>query len=113
MANLAFALGAVASATEVGVTGADRIAAAGLFVLLGSATVIVPLTFFLVTPERARGTLDSVSAFMVRNTAVIMMVILAFLGLNLLGGGEALSGGRRGESGGQAFSGWRSSGAGR
>jgi threonine/homoserine/homoserine lactone efflux protein len=87
--NIALTTAATASVASTGLDGADTVAVVALFVLLGSATVIGAVLYFLVRGDRAAAGLASAKAFMTANNAVIMMVILLIFGAKLLGDGLA------------------------
>jgi threonine/homoserine/homoserine lactone efflux protein len=90
--NIALTVSAAASITEVGLHGADKVAAGAIFVGLASCTVLGAVVLRVVARERAATFLGSVQQFMLDNNNVIMMVVLLVLGANVLGNGlEALS----------------------
>jgi threonine/homoserine/homoserine lactone efflux protein len=88
--NLALTLAASAAIANAQLSGADTAIAIGVFVAIGSITVVGAVLFYLVTPTRAAEPLAAVRRFMADNNATIMMVILLILGAKLLG--DALSG---------------------
>ncbi len=85
--NLALTLAAAASVAQSGADAADETVAIAVFVVLGSLTVVGPVLFSLVAPERASAPLASVKQFMSEHNTVIMMVILLVLGAKLVGDG--------------------------
>jgi threonine/homoserine/homoserine lactone efflux protein len=87
--NLALTLTAAASIAEAGLDSADEAIAVGVFVVLGSITVVGAVLFYLVARDRAARPLASVKQFMADNNAVIMMVVLLVLGVKLIGDGLA------------------------
>lgn len=87
--NLAFTFAAASSIAELGLHGTDAGVAGGIYVLLASITVLVPVVAHLVMGARVEPALNSVKEFMLANNAVIMMVILLVLGAKVLGDGLA------------------------
>ncbi len=85
--NLVLALTAAASVAEAGLDVEQSAVAVLTFVLLGSLTVIGPVVFHLVAPDRATRPLAAIREFMTDNNAVITMAILLLLGATLLGDG--------------------------
>lgn len=84
---------AISAGTAVAVTGAAGGTAAGalvVFVLVASATVIVPVVVYFALGERSVRLLDSWKAWLVANNATIMTVLFTVLGANLLADGLAL-----------------------
>ena len=85
--NLALTAAAVASIAQAGLSGSESVVAVAVFVVIASASVAGPVLFYLLATDRAAGPLASLKAFMSRNNAVIMIVILLILGAKLLGQG--------------------------
>ena len=85
--NLALTAAAAAGIAQVGLSDGDELVAAAVFVVIGSVSVVGPVVFNLVAPERAAKPLAAVEEFMAQNNAVIMMVILLLLGVKMLGSG--------------------------
>ena len=83
--NLALTLAAAASIAQSGGDAADETVAVAVFVALGSLTVVGPVIFSLVAPDRARAPLAAVTQFMAAHSAAIMVVILLVLGAKLVG----------------------------
>jgi threonine/homoserine/homoserine lactone efflux protein len=87
--NLALTLAAAGSIAQQGLSGAQDAVAVGVFVIIGSLTVVGPVLFFLVASDKAAKPLAEIKEFMADHNAVIMMVILLILGVKLLGAGFA------------------------
>lgn len=85
--NLALTAAAAAGIAQVGLSDGDELVAAGVFVVIASVSVVGPVLFALIAPQRAAKPLASVEEFMAANNAVIMMVILLVLGAKMLGSG--------------------------
>jgi len=85
--NLALTAAASASIAQAGLSTGDNAIAVAVFVVIGSLSVVGPVLYYLVAPERAAASLAGVKEFMSQHNAVIMMVVLLILGLKLLGNG--------------------------
>lgn len=85
--NMALTAAAAATVAQSGLSDVDTVLAVVAFVVLGSTTVAGAVLFSLVAPRRAEAPLAEIRAFMARNQAVIMMVILLVLGAKVLGDG--------------------------
>lgn len=64
-----------------------QVVAAVVFALVASAGVMTPLVIYLATGERAARILDGLKAWMIRNNAVIMAVLLLVIGAKMIGDG--------------------------
>jgi threonine/homoserine/homoserine lactone efflux protein len=90
--NIALAISAAASITELGLHGSTKVAAGVIFVVLASSTVLGAVAVRMVAGEKAAAPLDSVKGFMLVNNNVIMMFVFLLFGASVLGKGlEALS----------------------
>ena len=70
---------------NAGLDGADTAIAVATFVVIGSATVVGAVAFYLIAPRAAERPLAAVKRFMADNNTTIMMVILVLLGAKILG----------------------------
>ncbi|MBL3700767.1 GAP family protein [Leucobacter luti] len=98
-AGLAFALAAVnpknllvaaAAGTEIGHGGLDAgalIATILVFSVIAALSVLVPVLFALFAPQTAAKALAGIRAWLTVNNSVIMTVLLAILGANVIGKG--------------------------
>jgi threonine/homoserine/homoserine lactone efflux protein len=82
--NLVLTLAASAAIAGTDLDPVGAAAAIGVFVGIGSASVVGAVLYFLVDAERAGRGLDRVKRFMARHSAVIMTVILLVLGAKLV-----------------------------
>jgi threonine/homoserine/homoserine lactone efflux protein len=82
--NLALTLTAAASIAQAGLSDADELLAVAIFVLLGSITVAGSVLFFVVDATRAARPLAWIKAFMTKNNATIMSIVLLVLGVKVL-----------------------------
>jgi hypothetical protein len=87
--NLALAIAAAATIAQAGLSGGGSATALAVFVVLGSASIAVPVVFYLLGGPGAKATLDGWKAWLGANNATVMTVVLAVLGTVLLGKGIA------------------------
>jgi threonine/homoserine/homoserine lactone efflux protein len=85
--NLALTLAASASIAQAGLSTGDTAIAVAVFVVIASVSVVGPVVWFVIAPERAAKPLESIKQFMSEHNAVIMCVVLLVLGAKLLGDG--------------------------
>lgn len=91
--NIVLVGAAAASMGETGVSGAEQVIAAGVFVLLASTSVIGAVLVELLGGSTGARVVDGVRRFMVANSHAITLVILVILGAHVLGNGlEGLGG---------------------
>jgi Sap, sulfolipid-1-addressing protein len=83
--GLCLAAGATIGAAEISTGG--TVVSVAVFTLLAASTVAVPVLAFAVAADRMAKPLDSLRGWLVRENAVIMAVLLAVLGVSLLGNG--------------------------
>jgi len=65
----------------------QQIIAVAVFTLIASLGVLVPFGIYLMAGERAAGLLDGIKAWMIAYNAVIMTILLAVLGVKMVGDG--------------------------
>jgi threonine/homoserine/homoserine lactone efflux protein len=85
--NFVLAAAAATSMAQVGVEGATMVVAIGVFVLVGSASVLGAVIVRFIGGARGAAMLEAVRGFMVTNAAVITMVVLVLIGAKVLGDG--------------------------
>jgi threonine/homoserine/homoserine lactone efflux protein len=85
--NLALTFAAAASIAQAGLSGGGSAVAIAAFVIIGSITVVGPVLFYVLAPDRAAGPLTSIKEFMSDHNAVIMIVLFVVLGAKLIGNG--------------------------
>ena len=80
--NLALSFGAGASLAQAGVSGGEATVGLVVFVLLASASIAVPVVFYLTGGERAARVLDGWKAWLsTHNDAVMAVLFLVFGGV--------------------------------
>ncbi len=89
--NLPLAISAGVSIAQAGATGGQGVAAAVLFGITASLTVLVPVIAVLVLGDRTREPLDAFKVWLLGNNSAIMMVLFIVLGAKMLGSGLALT----------------------
>lgn len=72
---------------QTGVQGGELLIAAIAYLVLATSTVTGALLVYLAGGARSRGFLESVRAFMLANTDVIVAVVMLLLGASVLGDG--------------------------
>lgn len=90
--NLALAAAAGAAIGQAGLDGLDDAVAIGVFVALGSLTVVGSVLAFLVAPRATAAPLGAIREFMTEHNSGIMMVLLIVLGAKLVGDGLGVLG---------------------
>jgi threonine/homoserine/homoserine lactone efflux protein len=88
--NLLFAIGAEATIAEFGISAREEAIAFVIFLVIASLGVGVPVAISLVLGDRAAATLEPLKAWLIRNNALIMGVLLLLIGATLVG--EAIAG---------------------
>jgi hypothetical protein len=88
--NVVLAAGAAAEIAQLGVSDADEVVAYAVFALIGTIGVAAPLVVYFALGDRAGPILDGLKAWMGRNNAVIMTVLLLVIGAKLIG--DAITG---------------------
>ena len=85
--NLALAATAAASIAEAGLDASGEATATGVFVVIGSSTVVAAVLARLIGGDVAAGPLASTKEFMLGHATAVVVVILVVLGAKLLGDG--------------------------
>jgi threonine/homoserine/homoserine lactone efflux protein len=84
---MAAAAGVAIGAASLG-TG-DVIVVVAVFTVIAASTVLVPVVAYLIASERLRAPLNALRAWLGRENAVIMAVLLLVIGVSLIGKGIA------------------------
>ena len=85
--NLALSIGAGASLAQAGVSGGDAAVGLIVFVLLASATIAVPVIFYLAGGEHAAEVLDGWKTWLSTHNDAVMAVLFAVFGAVLFSQG--------------------------
>ena len=88
--NLILTVAGAAAIAQAGIPAVEQAVALAIFVVIGCLGVAAPLAITLVMGDRSRTLLDELKNWMGRNNTVIMVVILAVIGVKLIG--DAISG---------------------
>src|SRR5438876_929233 len=75
---------------EADISNGQEAGALAVFILVGSLTIIAPLTIYFALGARAKDVLDGVKMWMAAHNAAIMTVLLLVLGAKLIG--DAIAG---------------------
>ncbi|WP_040495469.1 GAP family protein [Ilumatobacter nonamiensis] len=85
--NLGLTIAAAASISSAGLSGGDQAITVGVFVLIASITIIVPVVGYLIAGERVAPLLESMKGWLTQNNATVMTVLFVVLGAKVLGDG--------------------------
>lgn len=85
--NLGLTLAAALTIAQSGVTGSSAWLTLGLFVLIASLSVALPVIYYLVAGQSAEKTLQSMKTWLTNNNATVMFILFLVLGAKLLGDG--------------------------
>ena len=85
--NLILAVAAAAEISQTAISGGEQAAAWGVFVLIATIGVAVPVVIYFALGDRAGRTLGSLKSWLARNNRVIMAVLLLVIGAKLIGDG--------------------------
>lgn len=83
--NLPLAVAAAASISETGISGVEQAVAFGVFAVIASLGVGLPVGVYFVLGDKAGDLLERVRSWMIRNNATIMTVLCLLLGVKLSG----------------------------
>jgi hypothetical protein len=85
--NLGLTIAAAATIGAAGLDAGQDAVVVGVYVLLASVTLIVPVVGYLAARERMTPTLDAMKAWLLVNNATVMAVLFLVLGAKVLGDG--------------------------
>lgn len=83
---------AAAAGNDIGAAGLDTGSIAGIiavFTLIAASTILIPVVGYLIAASKLQGPLDSLRAWLAKENAVIMAVLLLVLGVEVIGKGIA------------------------
>jgi len=83
--NLLLAIGAGVAVAQVGASAAGQAVAIAVFVVLGTAGLLIPLAIHVLMPERGGALLTRLRDWMVRENAAIVSVLCLIIAAKLLG----------------------------
>ena len=81
---------AAAAGVDIGSAGLDTgaiVRVIAVFTLIAASTVLVPVVGYVIAAEKLRGPLDALRAWLGKENAVIMAVLLLVIGVSLIGKG--------------------------
>ena len=85
--NLILAVAGATTLAQAGLDAADDVIVWAVFVAIATSTILALVLYYLVGGESAEGKLDELKAWLGRNNAIIMAVLLLVLGVKLVGDG--------------------------
>lgn len=83
--NLLLVIGGAVTISSSPATDAEGFIALGVFVVVASLSILVPVAYYLVVGERAARTMRQTRDWLIRNNAAIMSVVLMLLAVSLIG----------------------------
>lgn len=83
--NLALTLAAALSIAQADLSSFQNFVALGVFIVIGSITVAIPVIVFLIRGKKAAKTLNEMKAWLMYNNATVMFVLFIILGVDLVG----------------------------
>ncbi|NGN62640.1 GAP family protein [Streptomyces sp. A7024] len=83
--NLALNLGAMTAIAETGIPGGQQAVTLGVFVLLGTLTILTPLGIYYLAGAGAQEILGTLKEWLAAHNAAVMSVLLLVLGAKLIG----------------------------
>ena len=88
--NLILIIGGATAISQTDVSGSDQAIVWAIFVLVATIGVAAPVVIYFAMGDKAAAILDDLKAWMGRNSAAIMAVILVIIGVKLIG--DSISG---------------------
>lgn len=87
--NLGLSIGAGVQIADADLSTNDTVITIAVFVLIASASVVLPVLGYAVAKERMRHPLDELHEWLVQNNATVMTILLTVMGVVVLGQGIA------------------------
>jgi threonine/homoserine/homoserine lactone efflux protein len=88
--NLLLTVAGAAAIAQSGISTGQQVGALVIFIVIASIGVAAPVVIALAMGDRSRSVLDGLKAWLARNNAVIMAVLMLIIGVKLIG--NAISG---------------------
>jgi threonine/homoserine/homoserine lactone efflux protein len=88
--NLVLTVAGAAAIAQTGIPAGEQAVALAVFIVIACIGVATPVVIAFAMGDRARELLEGIQNWMARNNTVIMVVILALIGVKLIG--DAISG---------------------
>lgn len=83
--NLLLTVGAAATITAAGLTSTEEWIALGIFVLVASLTIIVPVIAYLILGPKAEEAMTNTKDWLIQNNKTVMAVLLLVVGVSVIG----------------------------
>ena len=87
--NLALCMAGGVTIGAGGLTSGETAVAVGVFVLVGSCSVAIPVVGYLVAQQRMQGPLDELREWLTLHNSAVMAVLLLVIGVVIIGNGLA------------------------
>lgn len=88
--NLGLTIAAAVSISNAGLTTGEESIVMLIFVLIASATIIIPVATYLIMRDKADAGLTSMKEWLITNNNTVMTVLFVILGAKLLGDGLSI-----------------------
>jgi hypothetical protein len=85
--NLLVLIAAGVAIGGAGISVGQEVVAIAVFTVIAASTVAVPVVAYLFAPDRMRGPLDRLKAWLQQNNATVMAVLVLVIGVVLIGKG--------------------------
>jgi hypothetical protein len=83
--NLVLTMAAALSIAQANLSSLQNFVLLGIFVIIGSITVAIPVIVYLIRGNKAAKTLNEMKSWLTHNNATVMFVLLLILGVDLVG----------------------------
>ena len=83
--NLVLTMAAALSIAQANLSRLQSFVLLGVFVIIGSITVALPVIVYLIMGDKAAKTLNEMKSWLTHNNATVMFVLLLILGVDLVG----------------------------
>jgi threonine/homoserine/homoserine lactone efflux protein len=87
--NTLLSIAAGAAVAGTGISGAEQAVAYGVYAVIGTLGVAIPVVIYFALGDRAPALLGRLQNWMVRHNAAVMAVLLLVIGMKLVGDGLA------------------------
>lgn len=88
--NLGLTIAATASIGAAGLSGGEEVVTVGVFILIASITIVVPVVGYLIAGDRATPLLTTMKDWLTQNNATVMTILFIVLGAKVLGDGVSI-----------------------
>lgn len=83
--NLLLAVGGAATITAAGLSSPQEYTSLGIFVLVASLSILVPVVIYFVLGERAETAMTEAKEWLIQNNKTVMSVVILVISISLVG----------------------------